>query len=88
MGVQNMTEGQQLGIDMANNFMLMTLFAIVADTAENPEGFRADVKKALLDLVDDYALTGISLETAREARDAAKQIISGILASGKPIKQH
>jgi hypothetical protein len=35
----------QLGIDMANNFMLMTLFSIVADMAENPEGFRTDVKK-------------------------------------------
>jgi hypothetical protein len=83
-----MTEGQQLGIDIANNFMLMTLFAILADTAENPEGFRADVKKALLNLVDDYNLSSIPPETAREVRDAAKQIISGILASGKPIKQH
>jgi hypothetical protein len=88
MGVQNMTEGQQLGIDMANNFMLMTLFAILADTAENPEGFRADVKKALLDLSDDYKLAGIPPETAREARDAAKQIINGVLASPNPMKQH
>jgi hypothetical protein len=72
---------------MANNFMLMTLFAIVADMAENPEGFRTDVKKALLDLTDDYKLPGIPPETAREARDAAKRIINGILAS-KPINQH
>jgi hypothetical protein len=28
-------QGQQLGIDMANNFMLMTLFSIVADMAED-----------------------------------------------------
>ncbi|XIA63201.1 hypothetical protein ACFIOY_28840 [Bradyrhizobium sp. TZ2] len=31
MGVQMNTQGQQLGIDMANNFMLMTLFSILAD---------------------------------------------------------
>jgi hypothetical protein len=30
------TQGQQLGIDMANNFMLMTLFSILADMAEDP----------------------------------------------------
>jgi hypothetical protein len=75
------TAGQQLGIDMANNFMLMTLFSIVADMAENPEGFRSDVKKALLDLTEDYNLPGIAPETAREARDTAKQVINGILAN-------
>jgi hypothetical protein len=79
------TAGQQLGIDMANNFMLMTLFSIVADMAENPEGFRSDVKKALLDLTEDYNLPGIAPETAREARDTAKQVINGILANAKPI---
>jgi hypothetical protein len=77
-------QGQQLGIDMANNFMLMTLFSIVADMAENPEGFRTDVKKALLDLTDDYSLPGIPPDTAKEARDTAKQIINGVLAGGKP----
>jgi hypothetical protein len=79
-------QGQQLGIDMANNFMLMTLFSIVADMAEDPEGFRSDVKKGLLDFVDDYNLPGIAPETAEEARDTAKKIISSILASGKPIR--
>jgi hypothetical protein len=81
-------QGQQLGIDMANNFMLMTLFSIVADMGENPEGFRTDVKKALLDLTDDYNLPGIPADTAREARETAKQIINGILVSAKPIKRH
>jgi hypothetical protein len=80
--------GQQLGIDMANNFMLMTLFSIVADMAENPEGFRTDVRKALLDLADDYNLPGIPDDTAKEARDTAKHIINGILQSAKPVKQH
>ena len=79
-------QGQQLGIDMANNFMLMTLFSIVADMAEDPEGFRSDVKRALLDLIDDYKLSGIAPETAEEARVITKQIISGILANGKPIR--
>jgi hypothetical protein len=73
-------QGQQLGIDMANNFMLMTLFSIIAEMAEDPEGFRSDVKRGLLDLIDDYKLSGIAPETAEEARVTAKQIISGILA--------
>jgi hypothetical protein len=48
--------GQQPGTDMANNFMLMTLFNVIADMAENPERFRTAVKKTLLDLTDDYNL--------------------------------
>jgi hypothetical protein len=51
--------GRQLGTDMTSNFMLMTLFSIVADMAENPEGLRTEVKKTLLDLTDDYNLSGI-----------------------------
>jgi hypothetical protein len=81
-----MSEGQQLGVDMANNFMLMTLFSIVADMAEDPDGFRTDVKKALLALADDYKLPGVAPETAKEARDAARQIIAGVLQNPKPFK--
>jgi hypothetical protein len=83
-----MSEGQQLGIDIANNFMLMTLFSLIADMAEDPDGFRTDVKKALLDLTDDYNLPGIAPEMAKEAREAAKQIIAGVLQNTKPIKQN
>jgi hypothetical protein len=79
--------GQQLGVDMANNFMLMTLFSIVADMAEDPNGFRTDVKKALLVLTDDYNLPGVAPETAKEARDAAKQIITGVLQNLPPATQ-
>jgi len=79
-------QGQQLGIDMANNFILMTLFSIVAEMAEDPERFRSDVKRELLDLIDDHKLPGIAPATAGEARDTAKQIISSILANGKPMR--
>jgi hypothetical protein len=70
---------------MANNFMLMTLFALLADSAEDPDGFRADIRKALCDLTDDYKLSGIAPETAKEARAAAKQVIAGVLQNPKPF---
>lgn len=73
-----MRPGQQLGVEMANSFMLMTLFTIIADMAENPDGLRSE-KKALHDLTETYDLPGVAPETAREARDSAKQIIAGVL---------
>jgi hypothetical protein len=62
-----MGAGQQLGVDIANNFMLM-LFSLVVDMAEDPDGFRTDVKTALLDLTDDCNLTGVEPEVAKEVR--------------------
>jgi hypothetical protein len=75
----DMSAGQQLGVDMATNFMLMTLFTLIAEMGENPDGSRTTVKKALCDLTDDYKLQGVAPEIAKEARDSAKQIIAGVL---------
>jgi hypothetical protein len=81
-----MTAGQQLGVDIATNFMLMTLFTLVADAvADSPDDFRTTVKKALFDLTDDYRLTGVDPEIAKEARDSAKRVIAGVLQNVKPV---
>jgi len=39
----------------------------------------------LLDLADNYSLQGVEPEMAKEARDAAKRIITGILQNPKPF---
>jgi hypothetical protein len=80
-----MSTGQQLGVDMANTFMLTLLFSLIADMSENPDGFRADARTALCELADDHKLPGVAPEIAREARAAAKLVIAGVLQSSKPI---
>jgi hypothetical protein len=82
-----MSVGQQLGIDMANNFMLMTLFSLLADMAEDPDGFRTNVKQALFDLTDNYKVPGVAPEIVKEAREAAKQVIAGVLQNVRPLTQ-
>ena len=82
-----MTSGQQLGVDMANTFMLTLLFHLIADMSENPDGFRTDTKIALCELADDYKLPGVAPEIALEARDAAKQVIAGVLQNSKPFSR-
>ena len=80
-----MSTAQQLGTDMAKNFMLMLLFSLIADMSENPDGFRTDVERALCDLADDCKLPGVAPEIAQEARHAAKQVIAGVLQNSKPF---
>jgi hypothetical protein len=47
---------EQMGADMAIQFMLMMLFQLVPEMADDPRGFRADVHKELTDLVATYKL--------------------------------
>ena len=82
-----MSTGQQLGVDMANTFMLTLLFNLIADTSENPDGFRADTRTALCELADDYKLPGVAPGIAQEARSAAKQVIAGVLQNSKPLNR-
>jgi hypothetical protein len=82
-----MSTGQQLGVDMANTFMLTLLFNLIADMSENSEGFRADTRTALCELADDYKLPGVAPEIAQEARSAAKQVIAGVLQNSKPFSR-
>ena len=44
-----------------------------------------NVRKALCDLADDYKLPGVAPEIAQEARNAAKQVIAGVLQNSKPF---
>jgi hypothetical protein len=82
-----MTTGQQLGVDMANTFMLTLLFNLIADMSENPDGFLIDTRIALCELADDCKLPGVSPEMVQEARDAAKQVIAGVLQNSKPFNR-
>ncbi|HMF50287.1 MAG TPA: hypothetical protein VK603_16665 [Candidatus Saccharimonadales bacterium] len=82
-----MSTGQQLGVDMANTFMLTLLFSLIADMSENPDGFRAYTRTALCELADDYKLPGVAPEIALEARNAAKQVIAGVLQNSIPFNR-
>src|SRR6267154_5919527 len=72
-------QAEQMGADMAIQFMLMTLFQIVSGMADDPRGFRADVHKQLTDLVATYKLPPMPEATARKIRASAGKILDGIM---------
>ena len=49
-------QAEQMGADMAIQFMLATLFQIVSEMADEPRGFRTDVHRELTDLMAAYKL--------------------------------
>ena len=72
-------QAEHMGADMAIQFMLMMLFQLVSEMADDPRGFRLDVHKELTDLVATYKLPPMPEATARKIRASAGKILDGIM---------
>ncbi|MEH2571715.1 hypothetical protein [Bradyrhizobium sp. AZCC 1708] len=72
-------QAEQMGADMAMQFMLMTLFQLLSEMADDPRGFRTDVHRELTDLVASYKLPPMPEDAERKVRAAAGKILDGIM---------
>ncbi|MGY2909185.1 hypothetical protein [Bradyrhizobium sp. URHC0002] len=72
-------QAEQMGADMAMQLLLMTLFQLLSEMADDPRGFRTDVHKELTDLVATYKLPPMPEDTERKVRAAAGKILDGIM---------
>lgn len=72
-------QAEQMGADMAIQFMLATLFQIVSEMADEPRGFRTDVHRELTDLMAAYKLPPMPEDAERKVRAAAGKILGGIM---------
>ena len=66
-------QAEQMGADMAIQFMLMTLFQIVSEMADDSRGFRSDVHKELTDLVATYKLPPMPEATVSKNSSQCRQ---------------
>jgi hypothetical protein len=72
-------QAEHMGADMAIQFMLMMLFQLVSEMADDPRGFRADVHRELAELIATYKLPSMDVDTERKVRAAASKILDGIM---------
>jgi hypothetical protein len=72
-------QAEHRGADMAIQFMLMMLFQLVSEMADDPRGFRTDVHRELAELVATYKLPLMEVATERKIRAAAGKILDGIM---------
>ena len=72
-------QAEHMGTDMAIQFMLMMLFQLVSEMADDPRGFRTDVHRELAELVATYKLPLMEVATERKIRAAAGKILDGIM---------
>jgi hypothetical protein len=69
----------QMGADMAIQFMLLTLFQMVSEMADDPRGLRSDAHEELSELVATYRLPPKPETAARKVRASAVKILDGIM---------
>ena len=72
-------QAEHMGADMAIQFLLVMLFQLVSEMADDPRGFRSDVHRELTDLVATYKLPPMPEATLRKIRAAAGKILDGIM---------
>lgn len=72
-------QAEQMGADMAIQFMLATLFQLMSDMADDPRGFRTDVHSELTDVMAAYKLPPMPEDAERKVRAAAGKILDGIM---------
>jgi hypothetical protein len=70
---------EQMGADMAIQFMLMMLCQLVSEMADDPRGLRSDVHRELGDLVATYRLPPMPADAEQKVRAAARQFLDGIM---------
>jgi hypothetical protein len=78
----------QIGADMAIQFMLITLFRMVAEMSENPSELLGDVRVALYDLAATYTLRPMPAAEEQAIREAAKAVITGVMANAGAPQPH
>jgi hypothetical protein len=69
---------ERMGAEMAIQFMLMTLFQLLSQMVDDPRGFRADVHRELVDLVETYKLPAMPNDEEAKVRAAARTVIDGL----------
>ena len=72
-------QAEQMGADMAIQFMLATLFQLMSEMADDPRGFRTDIHRELTDLMASHELPPMPEDGKRKVRAAAGKILDGIM---------
>jgi hypothetical protein len=78
----------QMGADLAIQLMLSTLFRFVADLGNDPDRLLMQIRAALLELAASHPLPELPAGAEETVRDAAKIVITGVMANAGSPQTH
>jgi hypothetical protein len=72
-------EARHIAEHLATNLMLKTMFEIIVTMADDPAGYRSDLKKEMLEIADTMKLGPMPLTQETMVRGFVKQTIGALL---------
>jgi len=70
--------------NVSTQLMLKTLFEIIATMADDPDKYRSDVRKELLELADTMPLAPMSAAREKKVRAFVKDTVGNLLTNQRP----
>ncbi len=70
--------------NVSTQLMLKTLFEMIATMADDPDKYRSDVRKKLLELADAMPLASMPAAREKKVRDFVKQTVGNLLINQLP----
>ena len=69
---------------MSTQLLLKTLFEIIATMADDPDTYRSDMRRKLLELADDMPLAPMSAAREKKVRGFVKETVGNLLINQLP----
>jgi hypothetical protein len=70
--------------NISTQLMLKTMFEIIATMADDPDGYRADMRTKLLELADTMPLARMAAARERKVRTFVKETVGNLLINQRP----
>ena len=70
--------------NVSTQLMLKTMFEIIATMADDPDKYRSDVRKELLELADTMPLAPMSAAREKKVRAFVKDTVGNLLTNQRP----
>ena len=70
--------------NVSTQLMLKTLFEIIATMADDPDKYRSDVRKELLELADTMPLSPMAVAREKKVRAFVKETVGNLSINQRP----
>jgi hypothetical protein len=67
-----------------STLMLKTMFEIIATIADDPDGYRSDMRTKLLEIADTMPLAPMAAARERKVRAFVKETVGNLLINQRP----
>jgi hypothetical protein len=70
--------------NVSTQFMLKALFELIGTMMEDPDGYRSDIRKQLLEIADTMPLAPMAEPRERKVRAFVKETVGDLLINKRP----